>query len=341
MNENKTTNKFDEVIKKLAPYFVSTPPLLRTARTLQILLVRQTHDYSIFRTEETRELNVVTLPKAMSDASSILKVAMLASKQKAPENRMYATLTKTLAEDIKVENNKNLLESLADKEEQLFKSWSECSLKDNLCRRCPRCILFGAVSTERGREERWNIKHRIEYSTAYSLEPHEEIYEMLTFNAVTDETQSTGQALGYTENIQPLAHFPSVVTLNSVTREEFIMFLKTLLACKSYGAEGRIKGDVVNYISGIVAGYEEIMTSLEYSLELADRKDQGFVAATCQILQGYQKNAAFSDKVVCLTSEEVKTLVEGISAFSPTQEFLKKLYSDAQTFYRQAEKIAK
>lgn len=315
-------------LERLAPYFEDEPPLLRSAKTIQILLVRQTHDYTIFRTEETRELNVVSLPHSTRDATSTLKVAMLASKQKAAENRTFSSLCRTLAKEKKI---------------KLSNGQANCHLKDNLCRSCPRCVLFGAVSTAGGArgQGRWNIRHRIEYSTSYSLEPYEEVYELITFNAVSDQTQSTGQALGYTENVQPLVHFPSVITLNSATERELIMVLKTLLACRSYGAETRTKGDMVNHVVGIAAGWEELLTSLEFSLELASEDVDHAVAATERILKKYQSLASFASKVTILKSNDVKRLVQEVSGFSPNKGFVSKLYEDASKFEQKATKVAK
>ena len=216
-------------------------------------------------------------------------------------------------------------------EVQLDQAVLACALKDRLCMKCPRCVLFGAVSVETGREARWNIKHRIEYSTAYSVEPYEQIMEILTFNAVDPITQSTEQALGATQNVQPLAHFPSVVTLNSVMEEELIWYLKTLMATKSYGAETRGKGDVVNHILGVVFGYEEVITSLEYSLEMAARRTEWLDGSedpaelTERILQSYAQSAAFPSKVKVMSAEEVSSLVEEVRGFNPDAEFIERL----------------
>jgi len=309
----------------LSSYILDEIPLLRSAKTIQVFVLRQTHDYAIFRTEETRELNTVTLPKNIADMEPVVKVVFLASKQKAPENRNYITLFRSFASDLKVELRNEI---------------SRCTLKDNLCRRCPRCVLFGAVSTEKKGGSRWNIKHRIEYSSAYSIETYEDISEMMTFNAVDVRTQSTGQALGYTENIEPIAHFPSIVTLNSVAEEELIWYLKTLLATKSYGAESRVKGDVTNEIVGIAAGYEEIMTPLEFSLELANNGLTDPVDATYQMLQRYAAIAAFPDRIRILSTEELAQFLDEIRKFNVTKEFVKKMRDKSLRFAQQIEGAA-
>jgi len=314
-------------LSQLEGLFEPEIPLLQSAKTIQVLVIRQTHDYTIFRTEETRELNVATLPRSISNPEAVLKAVMLASKQKAPENRMYIRLYRTYASSLGLTLDKEVL---------------NCRLKDNLCRKCPRCVLFGAVSTETGQESRWNIKHRIEYSSAYSIEPYEEISELITFNAVDTATQSTGQALNVTENVRPIAHFPSVVTLKSVTEEELIFYLKTLMATKSYGAETRVKGDVVNMIAGIAGGFEEVITSLEYSLELADCPSwqDDPIASTEEILKKYRGLASMPDQVRILSKKQVEDLVKAVREFSPDAEFIKKLGEQAAKFAEKAEEAA-
>ncbi len=303
---------------ELEDVFVEEIGLHRTSQNIQLVLLRQTHDYSIFRTEETRELNIVTLPNSVEDNTSVMRVAMLASKQKAPENRHYLSLVRTLAS-----------------QDELSKDQKECALKDNLCQNCPRCVLFGSVSTEGGRGARFNIKHRASYSTAYSVESYEEISELMTFNAVDSVNQSTGQALGYTENVSPLANFPSIVTLNSVTKNEFIMYLKTLMSCKSYGAETRLKGDMVNHIVGIVGGLEEVVTPIDILLAASKDKDEYLanpVEKTYEILSEFSEHAVFKNQLKVLEPDQVNSIVENVAAYETDEEFIKDLYGEAEDF---------
>ncbi|MGC9203121.1 MAG: type I-D CRISPR-associated protein Cas7/Csc2, partial [Thermoproteota archaeon] len=226
--------------------------------------------------------------------------------------------------------------------EHLEKALS-CELKDHLCRRCPRCMLFGAVSTEKSEDasSRFNIKHRIEYSTAYSLEPYEKVYELQTFNAIEDSTQLTEQALNVVETISPLVNFPSIVSLNSATKYEFIAYLKTLLALKSYGAETRTRGDTVNIVTGIVGGYEEIITPLEYNLELSDLKPTDLTQVTektYEILKKYREFAAFKDNVVILTPDELKQLLKEIQEFD-ISGIVKEMYQQSFKLYDELKDI--
>jgi len=212
--------------------------------------------------------------------------------------------------------------------------------QDRLCRACPRCSLFGAVETgNKGIwENRWNIKHRIEYSSAFSLEPYEELSENLTFNAVAESTQSTGQALNVTENVVPLANFPSIVTLVSPTWEELVLVIKNLLKCKSYGAESRTKGDTVNYIMGLVVGNEEIITSLEYTLELSEKKSVN-LETTKQILENYSNYAAFPDALQLITGNELEKFVDHVSSLQIDKQFVEKVFRDSLNFAVHAESL--
>ncbi len=311
--------KYVESLKPIEPYLVGELPLLKKAYTIQVVLLRQTHDLSIFRTEATGELNIVTLPHSASDDSPELKIVMYGSKQKAPETRQYVNLVRTLAQDMGVE---------------LDEDQRDCALKDRLCMKCPRCALFGAVSLE----ERWNIKHRVDYNSAYSLENYEDYSEVLTWNAVETPTQSTGRALGKTETTTPLVNFPSIVTLTSVTEAELIMFLKTLLTCKSYGAETRIRGEMSNYLLGIVGGYEELLTPLELNLELNAREwRHNPEKAVKETLEAYREYAAFRTKVRIVTGEELKTLTNDLQEFEPTEEFLQEMYEQAKNLQTRIE----
>jgi len=300
---------------KISDYFAEKISPLLDSRVVQILLVRQTHDYTILRTEESRELNTVVIPESIESSKPTVKVAFLASKQKAVESRMAAKMLRSVRDDY------------------------ECRLMLNLCMECPRCALFGAVNVSGGRE--YNIKHRIEYSTGFSIERYEDLLETITFNAIDDANQTTGQALGMTHNVRPLANFPCVVSLNSVTWQELVLYLKALMASKSYGAETRVKGDVRNTILGIIAGHEEVITSLEYSLELATRFEEDLHDVTEEILKKYKQISASRSDVVVLSVEEVKQLVSDVQDLSISKELTDTMWKQVEAFVKTAKATKK
>ena len=304
----------EQALDLLKPYIEEQPHPLIGAKTIQLLLIREIHDYTVLRTEDTRELNTVVTPLSVQQEADTRRVAFLATKQKAAESRQLEYLLRTAAEAAN------------------FKIEKPCFLKDNLCLECPRCGLFGATSTESGKGQAPNIKHRIEYSTAFSLLSFEDIETATTFNAINDDKQITGQALGTRYAVAPASIFPSIVTLRSVTRRELILAIKTILACKSYGAESRIGGDVRNTIFGIVAGWEEVLTPLEFTLELFDRKDHLSEATVQAIAQAYVPLAGNPQRVTVFTPEQVEAIVKEATAVELGRAFLEASYADVKAY---------
>jgi len=302
-------------------YLVDKPEPLIGAETIQLLLLREVLDFTVLRTEETRELNSAATPLSENNRGTVTKrVAFLGTKQKAAESRQMEYMLRSAA----AQNGKGV---------------KACYLKDNLCLACPRCGLHGGTSLS----QEANIKHRIEYSTAFSLLPFDQISEEITFNAVNETDQKTGQALGSRHAVKPASLFPSIVTLKAVTREELILAVKSLLACKSYGAESRIGGDCRNTIFGVAAGWEEIITPLELTLELYDQKD-GLDANTLKtVLEGkYKALAGNPDRVTILSpggidsAGDIDALVKECADAPLDRGFLDKAYNDIAE-YRKAQ----
>lgn len=304
----------------LKPYTVEKPQPLIGAKTIQILMMREILDYTVLRTEETRELNTVATPLSLSNGdTTTMRVAFLATKQKAAESRQLEQILRTATAEAGVEA-------------------PECYLKDALCLECPRCALFGATSTVSGRANRANIKHRIEYSTAFSLLPFEDIESATTFNAINDHNQTTGQALGTRYAVVPATVFPSIVTLRSVTLTEVILTIKTLLACKSYGAESRIGGDVRNSMFGIIGGWEEVITPLELTLELYDQQDN-LSGDTFKIIAGkYVPLAGNPDRVTIFAPEQVDAIVKAAAETPIDKSLLTAAYSDVKAYVADQQK---
>jgi len=301
------------IMDKVSQYLVEHPQPLIGAETVQLILFREILDYTVLRTEETRELNTVATPLSVNGDGDVRRVAFLASKQKAAESRTMEQLLRTATREAGIKVN-------------------ECYLKDGLCLNCPRCALYGATSTESGRAERANIKHRIEYSTAFSLLPIEDIGDVLTFNAIDDKTITTGQALGQRYAVKPASFFPSVITLKSVTELELTLTVKTLLACKSYGAESRIGGDVRNSIVGVALGWEEVLTALELTLELYSDQSKNSPDGVKSLLEGYIPLTGNPGKVQILNPDEVKEFVDTCSRTELDKQFLELAYQDVESY---------
>lgn len=311
-------------LRTLAPYFVDKCHPLMEAKTIQIILMREVLDYTVLRTEESRELNTVVTPLSVKHSQDERRVAFLASKQKAAESRELERMLRTATQAAEVP--------------ELQK---ECYLKDDLCLECPRCALYGGTSTRTGVERIGNIKHRIEYGTAFSLRTFKEIGEALTFNAINDVTIQTGQALGTRYVVNPASLFPSIVTLRSVTEREFILAIKVLLATKSYGAESRVGGDARNTIYGIVAGWEEVITPLELTLELYDRQDALSGETVAGIVEQYKPLAGNPDQVKTLSPADTDAVVKAVSETKLDAEFLNAAYQDVVGYRKVQEERSK
>ena len=310
-------------LHRLNEYFVSAPRPLIGAETIQLILLREVLDYTVLRTEDTRELNSVVTPVSESSRNTVTKrVAFLGSKQKAAESRQMEYILRSAT----AKAGKTVPSGKAND--------TGCFLKDNLCLQCPRCALYGASAL--GAEA--NIKHRIEYSTAFSLLPFDQITEEFTFNAVSETTQTTGQALGTRSVVKPASLFPSIVTLKSITKSELILVVKTLLACKSYGAESRTGGDCRNSIFAIAAGWEEIITPLELTLELYDLKDRLHSASLNKLLAGkYKCSSGSPGRVTLLEPGEIDSLIKECADTELDRKFLDDAYN-AVTAYRSLQK---
>lgn len=325
--EEEVRKSFVEYLNSLSSGLVDVPEPLLGAETIQIILAREIHDFTVLRTEPTRELNTTVTPASLTDMTPLLRVVFLASKQKAVESRAFRSILKTAKSAERVQD-------------------TDCYLKDNLCMKCPRCVLFGAVKTEKGKQEA--IKHRIGYGSAFSLVPYEDIESAFTFNAVDERTQSTGQALGMRFTVSPATIFPSIVTLRCATWRELVMVLKTLLSTTNYGAENRIGGAVRNHVMGIVSGWEEIITPLELSLELYGKyiSKEGFKVWTggnngsdvTKILEKYKKEAVFGDKILMLTDKNLGVLIDSAKSFKLGKEFLETLDGDTKKFKEKSKK---
>lgn len=302
------------IMDTIQDYLVDHPKPLIGAETVQLILIREILDYTVLRTEEDRQLNTVVTPLSIEKQESTRRVAFLATKQKASESREMEHLLRTARKQIGLDV-------------------TECYLKDNLCMRCPRCGLYGATSTESGQAARANIKHRIEYSTAFSLLPFEEISSSTTFNAISDNDITTGQALGSRHAVIPATLFPSVITLKNVTKNELILTIKTLLSCKSYGAESRIGGDVRNSIARVVVGWEEVITSLELALELFDKQESiNPESIEALVKEKYISIAGNPDKIQVLPSNKIEELVNECATTKLDKEFLETSYKDIEDY---------
>jgi CRISPR type I-D-associated protein Csc2 len=283
-------------------------PLFRK-ETAQIVLIREVQDFTVLRTEETREINTVWTPKSASGEAEIERVAFLASKQKGAESRELEALLRTWHPDA---------------------ARKPCYLKSSLCMACPRCVLFGATDVSAGDGKGANIKHRICYATAFSFLGADALRETHTFNGVDGATQLTGQTLGERQSVKPGALFASIVTLRSATELELILALKTILSCTRYGAETRIGGLVRNHVVGMAVGDEEIVSPLELTLALSDIPSPT-AAQVAPILEKFRSDSSSPHRTHVAPPEELSQLLAAVQAVEP-EKLMKQSYAAAEEF---------
>jgi len=337
---------FEKTRSILQNYLEDTPRILSPPKFVQVIVLRQTNDFSVFRTEASRELNTVLTPRSVSDHDPTLRVAFFGSKQKAVETRAFAAAFKEIKRSSGLDETAlgKLLEELNIESPSASEANSKiegCRLKDNLCLMCPRCILFGGITVEKGEREA-SLKHRIGYSTAYSLESYEEIATSITFNAVYEEAETTGQALGTVYSVDPVANFPSISTLRAPTINELMMYLKVLDTTAEYGAETRVRGRVRNHVIGLAAGMQELLTPLELTLELAEKRrefeksPEEIAKMTHEILKKYTRYASFGSSAKILSADELAVVLQEAWETVLTREFVSSCLLGSLRFFKEA-----
>jgi len=300
-----------EEIDEFKDWFVSNPSPLAPAKIVTVGILRTTTDYAAFRTEADKTINSITTQTSVDNDYLIEKVVMLASKQKAAERRKAEQFIREVKKEY------------------------TCYVKDELCLRCPVCILNGGIGTiEKTKGEDISIRSRILYQSAYSIENLEEAIETLTFNAVDEKTVSTGQALNERELIKPGTHFISIVTLVAPTINELKFALKYILACDRYGAETRGFGTMTNHLFGMAFGESEAAAALEVLLvsKLSEKKSEELKEeAITMILHKVFNNLATRTKTDrILDLETLRNLEEKIRKGQMTEEFVNILFSEAE-----------
>lgn len=312
--------KMPKGLEHIAPYVVGAPQAISGLKTIQVLLLREVLDYTVLRTEEDRELNTIATAATIGTTEQMIRVAFLGSKQKAVESRHLERLLRTAAEEAGFDI-------------------PECYLKDHLCLECPRCGLFGgtnASASKTAKSKKTNIKHRIAYSTAFSLDGVEQIKEAITFNGISDLTQQTGQTLGERNAVKPGNFFPSIVTLTGATWLELVLVLKTLLSAHKYGAESRVGGDVRNHVVGLIGGWEEVLTPLEFTLEMQAAQEKNRAQAQ-EIATKYAALAGNPEKVRVLNDEELDELLAEVRQMPLDKAFLDTAYSHIRAMRKDQE----
>ncbi len=136
----------------------------------------------------------------------------------------------------------------------------DCSLKDNLCLRCPTCCLFGATGATGGAGIEYNLLSRVLGETAISETEVAEVFDY-TANAVDERTLTTGQALMTVIAVPEGTSFLNVVTLRDPTLALTAILLDGIARLSRLGASTREWGRISTEPLGYYIGDREVLTT--------------------------------------------------------------------------------
>uniref|UniRef100_A0A7C4U6J9 Type I-D CRISPR-associated protein Cas7/Csc2 n=1 Tax=candidate division WOR-3 bacterium TaxID=2052148 RepID=A0A7C4U6J9_UNCW3 len=144
---------------------------------------------------------------------------------------------------------KGKLRRLVMEQQRNFGISPDCSLKDNLCMKCPSCFLFGGTGETSQNKVSYNLLSRILGETLISLQEVKDVFTY-TANAVDEKDYTTGQALMTTVAVPPETEFLGIVTIKDPTSEIAAIIVDNLKRVKRIGASNREWGRCETAILG-------------------------------------------------------------------------------------------
>lgn len=130
-----------------------------------------------------------------------------------------------------------------------------------LCISCPACYLFGGTyAPATGKKTQVNERTKVSYSEAYPFVG--EGIRDVTFNAVDEQRNITGQALGVNQIIEP-RDFINIVDLETDNEDWVKLLVWGIEHSNRYGANVRIYGQMKNEILGIITSDKLEVTSYD------------------------------------------------------------------------------
>jgi len=127
---------------------------------------------------------------------------------------------------------------------------TDCALKDNLCMRCPCCLLFGGTGETSSAKTSYNLLSRVLGETLISLGNMNDV-STYTANAVSEEDLTTGQALMSILKVPVETEFVGVLTLRDPTPELAAIVCDNLNRLTRLGAStrewGKCEIDILGY----------------------------------------------------------------------------------------------
>lgn len=145
---------------------------------------------------------------------------------------------------------KGKLRRLAMEQQRGLGIAQDCSLKNNLCMKCPACLMFGGTGETSQARVGYNLLSRVLGETFISTTPAGSA-NSYTANAVDEETLSTEQALMTILKVPAETAFIGVVTLKDPTPETAALLCDNLERLTRLGAStrewGRCRTELLGY----------------------------------------------------------------------------------------------
>lgn len=125
----------------------------------------------------------------------------------------------------------------------------DCALKDDLCLKCPSCLLFGGTGETSSSKVQYNILSRVMGETFISISPVQEV-QNYTQNAVGEKDLRTGQALMTILTVPKETVFAGTVTIKDPTKEMAAVIVDNLARLTRIGARsvewGRVETRIID-----------------------------------------------------------------------------------------------
>lgn len=145
---------------------------------------------------------------------------------------------------------KGKLRRLVLEKQRFYEIEPQCSLKDDLCMKCPTCFLFGGTGDTSSSKVKYNILSRIYGETFISGSEVTQITPY-TANAVSEKDYTTGQALMSILTIPKETVFYGVITLKDPTKEMVSILVENIKRLTRLGARsvewGRVQTEIQGY----------------------------------------------------------------------------------------------
>ncbi|MEA3431650.1 MAG: type I-D CRISPR-associated protein Cas7/Csc2 [candidate division WOR-3 bacterium] len=133
---------------------------------------------------------------------------------------------------------KGKLRRLVMEQQRRFGIAQKCCLKNNLCLKCPSCLLFGGTGETSTAKLPYNLLSRVLGETLISKDELKDV-KTYTANAVDEIDLTTGQALMTILTVPAETEFIGIVTLRDPTPELTAILVDNLKRVARIGASTR------------------------------------------------------------------------------------------------------